>query len=100
MQKKNSSKNVFDEIDRDIDEFKTAIKISRQERILKSQRKILLNYVIFLLILATGFICVGTYKKVYAANLLSGIMCLFFAVVLCIYLKKISQPNHRKGGKA
>lgn len=100
MQKKNSSKDVFDELDRDTEEFKTAIKMSRQERVLKSQSKMLRACIILLFILAAGFIYLAICEKSYAANLFPGIMSLFLAIYLWISFKNTLKINHRKGGKA
>lgn len=100
MQKKNSSKNVFDEIDRDIDKFKTAIKISRYERIFNTQKKILQGFIIILLIFAAIFIGLGILRKLNIADILMGIIFLISAVQCKIFLKKIQKTNHRKGGKS
>jgi hypothetical protein len=100
MQKKNSSKNVFDEIDKDIEEFKTAIKISRQDRMLKTQGKMLRVCIVLLFILAAGFICVGIHRELDIAGISMGIMCLFLAGCLWMFLKISSKINHRKGGKS
>jgi lipopolysaccharide export LptBFGC system permease protein LptF len=99
MNKPNKNENIFDELDRGIEEFKTAIKISRQERILKSQRKILQVFLVILLILAMAYICVGIHRELDIVGILMGIMCLFLAVVFWIFLKKIQKTNH-KGGKS
>jgi hypothetical protein len=64
MNKPNKNENIFDELDRGIEEFKTAIKISRQERILKSQRRMLRACIILLFIVAASFICLAICKKI------------------------------------
>jgi lipopolysaccharide export LptBFGC system permease protein LptF len=100
MNKTNKNKNIFDELDRGIEEFKTAIKISRQERILKTQRRILQVFLVILLILATAYICVGIHRELDITGILMGIMCLFLAGCLWIFIKKILKTNLKKGGKS
>ena len=99
MNKPSKNVNIFDELDRGIEEFKTAIKISRQERILKSHRKMLQVFLVILLILATAYICVGIHRELDIAGILMGIMCLFLAGCLWMFLKISSKTNH-KGGKS
>ena len=100
MNKPNRNENIFDELDRDIEEFKTAIKISRQVRIFKTQRKILQVFLIILLILATAYICVGIHRELDIAGILMGIMCLFLAGCLWMFLKISSKTNHKKGDRS
>ncbi len=99
MKKIENDKNVFDEIDRDIDQFKTAIKLSRLKKTLKIQMKILRGLIIFLFILSASFICLGIFNGQNIADIAMGIICLILAIQCLVFLKIISKSQPKKGEK-
>lgn len=99
MQKKNSSRNVFDEIDKDMEQVKTAMKSSRQKQVLKTQIKALKGLIVILFISSLGFICLGIFDELNIADVLMGMICLISAVYCLVLLKIISKPQTKKGDK-
>ena len=98
MKKTENNENVFDEIDRDIDQFKIAIKVSRHERMLNTQRKMLRGLIVLVFILSTISIYFGIFKG-HKINISIGIMSLFLAIYGLVFLKLISKSKTKKGDK-
>ncbi len=97
MKQRENNKNVFDEIDRDTEQVKTAMKRSRLKRILKI--KMLKGLIIFLFILSASFISFGIYDDLNIADISMGIICLISAVHCLIFFKIISKSQTKKGEK-
>ena len=98
MKNAENNKNIFDEIDKDTETFKTAMKQSRHKRLLKKQIKILKGCTIILFILSVTLIYLDIFKGYKGGNTLA-IMGLFLAIHSLVFLKLISKSKSKKGDK-
>jgi len=98
MKKTENNKNVFDEIDKDIEQVKTAMKQSRHKRLLKKQIKILKTLIVLLFILSAFLIYLDIFKGYKGGNTLA-IMGLFLAIHSLVFLKLISKSKTKIGDK-
>jgi len=98
MKNRENNNNVFDEIDRDMEQVKTAMKQSRHKRLLKKQIKILKTLIVIVFILSAFLIYLDIFKGYKGGNTLA-IIGLFLAVHSLVFLKIISKSQAKKGEK-
>ena len=98
MKNRENNKNIFDEIDKDTETFKTAIKVSRHKRMLKKQIKILKGLTIIMFILSVTLICLGLFKG-HKVSISIGIIGSISAFYGSVCLKIMSKRQTKKGEK-
>ena len=99
MNRKNSSRNVFDEIDKDMEQVKTAMKLSRHEQVLKKQIKVLKILIVFAFLLSISLIYLDVFQGYRNVNMPLAIIGLFLSVHSLVFLKIISKQQTKKGDK-
>ena len=124
MKKTENTKNVFDEIDREIEQFnrehekldkekkrlETSIEQLKKEyteirREIKQQRmlnkciKIFTACIVLLFVLLTSLICLSMFKGQYEKVIILGIMGFFLVLCNLVFLKIISKPQTKTGEK-
>ena len=98
MKNREKSTNVFDEIDRDTETFKTAMKLSRRELMFKKQIKIFKVLTVLMFILSAILICLGIFKG-HKISIPLGIIGSISAFYGSVFLKIMSKPQTKKGEK-